>query len=289
MYYWFMMKHKFYLQLALIALFAMCIATVSYAQLLFPKVIVNTDPLPEEAQKKLVGLDSLLTIYLQNQEWAGDRYNYDFPIQMNIYFTEYIADPREDHYKAKLIATNKSDARFEDVRWEFGLRTPFAFQPSVYQPFKSVVEFYVWMLIGTEYDKLEKLGGGIYYEKARQIYLESSASIFVFGWDKRIDMLRAQVDDRNKIARELSFFYHTGIYYDEKKDYSKSKDYLYYALVKLDKVPIDVQEKFLDTEHRQFAEALLRSGYTKGITALIRMDPKHRSVYETIAPKAGGE
>jgi hypothetical protein len=257
------------------------------AQLLVPDVTVDVSPLPEEARVKLTGLDSILTKYLESQEWAGDDYQYDFPIQISIYFTEYSPDPQEDKYKAKLIATNRKDVRFEDTRWEFGLRQPIQFRPQEYNAFKSVVEFYVWMLIGTEYDKLEKLGGQPYYDRARGIYLQSSSSIYYFGWDRRNELLRAQVDESNRTARELSFFYYTGIYFDEQQDYHRSKDYLYYALVKLDKVPIDVQRRFLETNHRQFAEALVRAGYAQGVRALMQMDPQRRSIYESIAPEGG--
>lgn len=256
-------------------------------QLLFPEVIVDVQPLPQEARDKLVGLDSLLEKYLEDQEWAGDNYQYDFPVQINIYFTEYDANPQEDKYKAKLIATNKKDVRFEDTRWEFGLKTNFQFRPQEYHPFKSVVEFYVWMLIGTEYDKLEKLGGQIYFDRARAISLQSSSSIYYNGWDRRNDLLRAQTDESNKTFRELNFFYYTGIFFDEDKDYASAKDYLYYALVKLDKIPIDIQKRFLEVNHRQFAEALVRAGYPQGVTALIQLDPEHRAIYESIAPKGG--
>ncbi|MCX6600013.1 MAG: DUF4835 family protein, partial [bacterium] len=182
---------------------------------------------------------------------------------------------------------NKKDVRFEDTRWEFGLRQPVQFRPQEYHPFKSVIEFYVWMLMGTEYDKLEKLGGQPYYDRARGIYLQSSGSIYYFGWDRRNDLLRAQVDEANRIARELNFFYYTGIYFDEARDYRNAKNYLYYALVKLDKVPVDVQRRFLEDNHRQFAEALVRAGYLQGVKALIQLDPQRRSIYESIAPEGG--
>lgn len=261
----------------------------SHAQLLYPEVIVDVQRLPEEAQTKLAGLDSILVGYLETQPWAGDDYQYDYPIQINIYFTEYHPDPSEDRYKAKMIATNKQDVRLEDVRWEFGLRPPLRFQPGTFHPFTSAVEFYVWVLIGMEYDRLEKLGGQLYFDKARQLFLQSSGSIYYFGWDRRMDMLREITDPSNQTKRELDFFYYTGMYFDQRQDFKKSKDYLYYALRKLDQVTIDVQQRFLDANHRQLAEALMRAEYPKGIQALIQIDPQHRSVYESIGQPSEGE
>lgn len=271
----------------LLALLCAIAPRTADAQLLYPEVIVDTQRLPEEARTKLTGLDSTLRVFLENQEWARDDYQYDFPVQISIFFTDYTPDPQEDRYKAKLIATNLGDVRLEDTRWEFGLRPPFAFRSGTFEPFKSVVEFYVWLLVAMEYDRLEKLGGQMYFDRARQIYLESSGSIYYFGWDRRIDLLRSLVDDHNQSARELNFFFYTGIYYDEKGDLAAAKDYLYYALVKLDKVPSGTRERFLESNHRQFAEALVRAGYPKGVKALIQMDPGRRDVYESIAPEGG--
>ncbi|MDD5087384.1 MAG: DUF4835 family protein [bacterium] len=272
-----------------VCLTILLVPSLSRAQLVYPEVIVDMQRLPEEAQVKLVGLDSILVAYLETQPWAGDDYQYDFPIQINIYFTEYHPDPAEDRYKAKMIATNKQDVRLEDVRWEFGLRLPLRFQPGAFHPFASVVDFYVWVLIGMEYDRLEKLGGDSYYDKARQLFLQSSGSIYYFGWDRRMEMLREITDPSNQTKRELDFFYFTGIYFDQRQDYKNSKDYLFYSLKKLDQVTVDIQQRFLDANHRQLAEALMRAGYPKGIQVLIQLDPQHRSVYESIGQPSEGE
>jgi hypothetical protein len=284
----------------------MCVLFASFfwtgrasAQLVVPEVVINTERLPQEARDKLATLDSLMTKYLESQPWAGDNDQYDFPVQINVFFTDYTPDPQEDKYKAKLIATNKADVRFEDVRWEFGIKQPLnaaTFRAGVFHPFKSVVEFYVWMLLGTEFDKLEKLGGQTYYDKAKQIYLESSSSPYYFGWDKRIDLLRNQTDDHNKDVREFNFYYYSGIFYDDEKDYQNSASYLYYAILKLDKVPYDYLQKFLESNRQELADALVRcspkAAHPEKVKAdlakaLTQLDPDHKKVYDAIVPPNG--
>lgn len=260
------------------------------AQLALPEVSVDIQNLPEEARNKLAGLDSILTAFIadESQEWNRDEGGYDVPMQINIFFTDYNPNPQEDKYKANLIVTNLRETRLDDKRWEFGLRLPFQFPRGQFHPFTGVIEFYVWMLIGMEEDKYVKLGGRKYYDKARQVVLQSTGSLYYFGWDKRDELLRSYIGDRNTTLREFNFFYNTGLYYDSLRNYTASKDYLYYALVKLEKLPIDEQRKVFETDYRQFAEALKRAGYEKGIRALIRLDPAHAAIYETIAPKEGG-
>lgn len=270
---------------------ACILPATAFAQLVIPEVLVDIQRLPEEAQNKLEGLDSLLTTFLRDpsQKWNRDDNQYDLPVQVSVYFTDYTANPQEDKYKANLIITNKQDARYDDKRWEFGLGQPIRFSSAQYDPFTGVILFYLWMIIGNEEDKYEKLGGRQNYEEARSVYLESTTSIYYFGWDKRIELLRSVVDESNDTTRELTFFYYTGIYFDEQGDYAMAKDYLYYALVKLNKVPGDIRDRFLELNHRQFAEALIRAGYTKGVSDLMGLDPGRREIYESVLPEGGVE
>ncbi|MBU1707569.1 hypothetical protein KKB28_06615, partial [bacterium] len=112
-------------------------------------------------------------------------------------------------------------------------------------------------------------------------------SIFVYGWDKRNDLLRAYVSTDNTIPREMTFFWSTGQYFYQKNDYPTAKDYLYYALVKLEKVPVGVQNTFLETNYQEFGEMLVRVGYANGLKTLKRIDPGRASEYDRILTEGG--
>lgn len=249
--------------------------------MLYPEVSVDLQRLPEEARNKLVGIDSVLTQFLRDTRhpWNRDDGGYDLPIQVNVYFTEYSPNPLEDKYKANLIITNKRDARFEDKRWEFGMRTPYTPGQASFDPFMSVIEYYVWLLIANEEDKYEKLGGNRYFDKARSVQLSSTSSIYYTGWDKRSDLLRELSDDGNNTYREFLFFYFTGLYYDENGAYDDSKAYLHYALLRLDALPIDRRNQILEAEHTSLATALKDCQYDRGIEVLRRMDPARADYY----------
>jgi hypothetical protein len=256
-------------------------------QRLVPEVQVNVDRMPQEAQAKLQGLQEKLQEYIERKTWVNDDYHYDLNVLISIYFTDYAAGPPEDKYKARLMVTNQSDARFEDRRWDFSLRADYQFRENEYDPLTSVIEFYIWMIYGMEFDKLEKLGGRYYYDRARDIILQSSRSFFVYGWDKRDELLRQQVSTDNTIAREMTFFWDTGMYYYDGNDYGKAKDYLYYALDKLQKVTAEVQSRFLESNYLKLGEALVQVGYADGIRTLKRIDPGRASEYDRILSEGG--
>jgi hypothetical protein len=271
------------------ALFLFAHVPGALAQKLVPELQINVDKMPQEAQTKLQGLQEKLQDYIERRRWADNDYGYDLKVRIIIYFTDYSPGPPEDKYKASITVSNLADPNeyFEDRRWDFSLRQPYQFQENEYNPLTSVIEFYIWMIYGMEFDKLEKLGGRPYYDKARDIVLQSNRSFFVFGWDKRSDLLREQVSTDNTIARELSFFWDTGMYFYNQNDYKKAKDYLYYALVKLEKVPAETQSHFLELNYQKLGEALVRVGYIDGISTLKRIDPGRASEYDRMVSEAG--
>jgi hypothetical protein len=275
-------------------------ATAGRGAKMIPEVSVDTQPLAEEARTKLQGLDSSLVQYLRRQRWVEERdyEDVEIPVQISIYFTSYSPAAQEDHYEAKLIVTNKKDARLEDVHWEFGLRPPYEFRPSVFDPFKSVVEFYTWFILGIEYDKLEDLGGQHYYDKARELHLQSTGSIYAHGWDQRIQKLRDQTSDRNKPYREFSFYYAGAVFADEQQDAAEAARFLYWAIVALGRTDADFQLNFFDTNRRQLLEVLRRANVpsrdpagekAKMVEALSRLDPQHRQDYESVKSPSGGQ
>ncbi len=261
----------------------------AFGQRLIPEVQVNVDQVPQEAQAKLEGLDMKLQDYLERKRWGSNEYRYDLNVRVSIYFTDYIPGPPEDKFKASLIVTNLMDANahFEDRRWDFSLAAGYQFRENEYSPLISMIEFYIWMVYGIEYDKLEKLGGRRYLDKARDVILQSNRSFFVYGWDKRNDLLRDYISTDNTIPREMSFFWSTGRYFYEKNDYPKAKDYLYYTLVKLEKVPVGVQNKFLESNYQELGEMLVRVGYANGLKKLKRIDPGRASEYNRILTEGG--
>jgi len=254
------------------------------AQLLHPEVSVDLRALPEEAQVKLRGIDSTLQRYIAEQRhpWNRDDGAYDLPVQVSIYVTDYTPNPAEDKYKANIIVTNKDDYRYEDKRYEFGIRSPYQPGQGSFDPFFSVIEFYLWILIGNEEDKYEKLGGNRYFDRARQIQLQAASSIYYEGWDKRDILLRSMMDESNKTYREFEFFYHTGLYYDEVGQAEDTKAYLHYALLKLDGLLPDKRAQILESEHAALATALKNCDYQNGIEALRKMDPAHKEAYDRI-------
>ena len=151
----------------LIILVAILIVPAS-AQRIQAKIEVTLDKLPMDNQQRLSDLQAQLDRYINAYEWCPNNYNYTVPVSINIYFEEAKATSREDRYEARLIISNESDVQYSDYRWDFDLDAhPQLAHSPTYNAFTGMIDFYMYLILGFEFDRIEKLGGRDYFQKAR--------------------------------------------------------------------------------------------------------------------------
>lgn len=256
-----------------------------FGQALVAEVTVTTDKLPQEHRNLLMNLKNLTETYINSQEWAPDEYGYDVYLDMEIVFEKAQAVSFENRYSAVIVVSNRKDAQFSDKRWDFSLEPGknLVYSPE-FDPYRSLIDYYIQVVLGYEFDKVKKFGGNPYFEKARQICQAASFSSRYFnGWDKRLNQLENYLKKENEHFRYLNYLYYTGewLYYEE-RDRQEAKKYLLYAIKQLDKVPKDRLNRFFDLNYYNFANALAEYGDTKSLTRIASLDPDHADLYERL-------
>ncbi|HEB84778.1 MAG TPA: DUF4835 family protein [Bacteroidetes bacterium] len=273
--------------LILLLLFSFSVSRAA-AQRLVATVRVDLERLPQENQNKLRGLNRIIEAYINQREWGPDDYNYDVPLDFDIYFEEAFAISFEDRYKARLVISNRSNFQHTDRRWEFPLApgVQLVYSES-FDPFRSLIDYYVYMVLGYEYDKVKKFGGTPYFETARQISQSARfSSRYFLGWDKREEWVEAQLKKENERVRYLNFLYYTGewLFYTE-RDPETAKQYLLYAAKQLDKVPKDKLKRFFDLNYFNYANALAEYKEYTALSKLASLDPDHADLYQKLLKK----
>ncbi len=230
-----------------------------YSQQLIAEINVNYDRLPQENQNKLQGLDRIIEAYINQREWAPNDYGYDIYLDMEIHFEEFKPISFEDRYAARVAISNRSDAQYNDRRWDFPL------EPGVkliygnqFDPFRSMIDYYIHMVLGHEFDKVKKFGGLQYFETARQIAQNARFSSRYFnGWDKREEWVEDTLEKENDHYRYLNFLYYTGewLFYEE-RDRDTAKQYVLYAVKQMDKIPDKKLERFFELNYYNLADML---------------------------------
>ncbi len=282
-----MLKNTFpAIVLAILFSFA-CFSRVE-AQRVNAAVTANLERLPQENQNKLMGLDRVIENYLNQTDWGPDEYDYDYYVDIEVFFEKVQPVSYEDRYTARFVISNRNDAVYNDKRWDFKLDTGFQLNYSnQFDSFRSMLDFYMQMILGHEYDKVKKFGGQTHFEEARQIARNARFSSHFFnGWDKREKLVEDYIAPENQHYRYVNFLYYTGewLYYEE-RDRENAKQYLLYAIKQLDRVPEEERERFFNLNHYNFANALAEYQEFSSLSRIAAMDPEHAEVYQRLLDK----
>ncbi len=270
----------------LLGLFVTCPSAP--AQRLVASVTVDFVRLPQENQNKLIGLEKIIEAYINQREWGLDDYGYNVPLDFEIHFEEAKAISFEDRYSARVVVSNQSNAQYIDRRWEFPLEPGVQLIHSEqFEPFRSFIDYYVFMILGHEFDKVKKFGGQEYFESARRIVQNARfSSRYFLGWDKREEWVEELLSEISGHTRYLNFLYYTGewLYYDE-RDREAAKQYLLYAIKQLDKVPEEKLKRFFELNYYNYANALADYREFTALSKLASLDPDHADLYQRLLKK----
>jgi len=201
-----------------------CSVTLS-AQELNPTVNVVLDQLSMDDRQEVKGMAATVTNYLNSvryssRDWEGER----IPVDLTIYIT----GRSGNQYSARLAVVSKRlvngevgsgaallrtyDKKF-DFTWSYN--PTLTYQPLRYDPFTSVIDFYMLVAIGLDLDTYEDLGGDRMYGAAKQIAQSGNAAgVTQFstnyqpGEFTRMALISELTDLRYAGLRRLMYDYH---------------------------------------------------------------------------------
>ncbi|MCX6141268.1 MAG: DUF4835 family protein [Candidatus Kapabacteria bacterium] len=198
------------------------------AQELDPTVTVNVDALPSDQRQELLSMASVVKMYLQtnrytNADWDGPR----IPIDITIY----VNSRNENRYTGRLSVVSKrlinntpgtggGLLRIFDQDWtfEWAFNPTLSYQPLRYDPFTSVIDFYMLLAIGLDMDTYDDLGGTNMYKVAQQIAQTGNAigisqfsTVYQPGQFTRMSLVTEFNDQRYQGLRRLIFDYHDAV------------------------------------------------------------------------------
>lgn len=187
-------------------------------------VTVNYRQLSGSSFTFLQELETLIEEYINKNTWTEDRFRPEERIQcsMQLIFQEALT---QTSFRAQLIVTsrrpiygteqNSNVLQINDnsLQFEFSQGTPLIFDTERYNPLTTVLNFYVYIMLGYDYDTFSELGGQPYFQKARRMVEIAQARNGV-GWDalggdrSRAELVTQLMDPRFEPLRKAYFQYH---------------------------------------------------------------------------------
>ncbi len=271
-------------------LFAMLMNVhVALAQRIEAKVELKLQALPQDKQQKLRNFAEQVEHYINSYEWCDDPWQTTVAVDIQL-ILEDISSGAEDRYRGQMLIHNNYDIQFFDKRWRFAYQAGDILQHNegTLNSFTSMIDYYIYLILGGEFDKWGTLEGTPYYEKARHIAEQSKFGLgrYIEGWDRRLDQANYFLSDRHKPFREMVDYYFYGLSF-VREDNAKARKHCATAIQMLDKILSNDPEneyakKFIEAHYSEMIEIFRRAKNKEPVRTLLVLDPGHERLYRDI-------
>lgn len=266
-------------------------ASSVFAQRIEATVNPDLGRLGQEAEQKLAGFTETLEQYLNNSPWCEDIW--DTPIYLNVQLSlQYSPSGTEDRYTGRMVIDNSYDILFTDTRFRFAYQQNemLNYDENRATSLTALINFYVNMVLGGEFDKWGTLAGQRYYEKARRIAEQAKFNLseFQLGWDYRLEDVDQILSERHRPFREMVDYYYYGISYID-QDNAKTRKHVATAIEMLDEIlrrdPDDeFAQNFIKAHFQEIVEIYRYAVDQQPLRTMMVLDndAAHKRVYEDI-------
>ncbi len=210
-----------------VCLSLLCIVSVlTKAQELNARVTINSDQVQSTNKQVFTTLQNALTEFINNKKWTDATFavNERIDCSMTILITEIVSDnsfkgeiqiqARRPVYNSSYTTTllNHRDTEFSFDYTEF---EPLEYTENVLNSnLIATVVFYIYVILGLDFDSFSSKGGGDFLQQAQQIVSLAQAQTSWTGWkafenDRNRHALATALQDNTSDAfREMWYNYH---------------------------------------------------------------------------------
>ena len=155
-------------------------------QVLGPKLTSTAD------KETLEALQGLIIEFLNNRAWTEDKFGEEEKIECSFVLT--IDSKSGDNFQGSLQVqsrrpiyntsyhSNLFNFKDKDITFIYARNTPIDFSKGVFlNNLTSILAYYVYMVLGYDYDSYEEFGGDAYFTEAQNITVNAQNAIGV-GW-----------------------------------------------------------------------------------------------------------
>jgi hypothetical protein len=273
---------------------------LTYAQEVDCTIRVNYEAVAATGKELLVDFGEDVRQYVNNYKWGPENLDQKIKCTMDIFIQSITGD---DRYAAQvfigskrpIFGTEKSSAvvRLLDDNWEFTYirGRSINHNPYTFNDLASFLDFYVYLVIGFDYDTYEILGGTPFFQKASEI-ASLGRSSGQKGWQltagsySRLQLMDEILNPKFAAVRKASYTYHYAGLDSLAVDPQRGTANILAALEAIGKTRKEVDPRtilikvFFEAKNLEIADVFAhypdRSVYLK----LGEIDPSHIQTYE---------
>ncbi len=230
------------------------------------------------------GFEQRLTQYIHDYDWSKTGDPTPLPVDIQIVI-ERASDEGEFRFvTATLYVTNGKELQFLDENAKFVLRKggTFYHDLTTIDPFLSIIDFYMFLILGDEMDTLGRFLGTSFFQSARSLATQAKA---VHGsWDARVELATEFLDTRYQDYRLMKDHFYEGMSLFEEGDVAGARTSAKNAVDLMEKMLTQVltknhTERFLQVHHLDLCKVFSGGRDLKVFDRLVQMDPKNKDTY----------
>jgi hypothetical protein len=268
-------------------------------------VKVNTDAVPTTHKDLLVNFADDIRAYLENYNWGGGDASEKVKCTIDIFFksvsgdNQYVAQAFIGSQRPRFM-TDQSTAvlRLMDESWEFTYvkDRPINHSPRMFSDLASFLDFYMFLIMGYDYDTYDELSGTINLQKAFLV-ANLGMSSGQKSWQRsttqfsRTQLVADLLDPKFEPVRRASWIYHyCGIDSLSLRPH-QAQENMITALEMIGRVRKTVDPRnlafraFFDAKHMELAEVFRTYPEESVYDMLVRVDPGNQTAYEAARKK----
>lgn len=199
---------------------------IGQAQELNARVTINTDKVQATNKQVFTTLQTALTDFVNNRKWTDATFAVNERIECT--FTLIINEmPTEDSFKGEIqvlarrpvynssYTTTLLNFRDRQLEFEYVEFDPLEYTENTLQSnLTAIIAFYVYTILGLDFDSFALNGGNAYLQQAQQIVNLAQAQASWTGWkafdsnQNRHAIATALTDNTSEAFREMWYTYH---------------------------------------------------------------------------------
>ncbi len=285
------------------------LATTSQSQEINCRIQVNSSQVQGSNKSVYEELQKALFEFLNNQIWTNHVYTMEERIECSFLLNITNAISADD-FKGTLQVTStrpvyKSgyDSPMiniidKDIRFRYAEGQALEYSETSHDELTALFAYYVYLIIGVDYDSFSNLGGTPFFEKAEKIVSTAQSSAFT-GWKSfenrknRYWLIENHLNSQYSALRAFSYSYHRLALDNMHAKPADSRTTIAADLSPLLKVHQQkrgsyIMQVFFDAKSDEIVNILSESYSSEGTRAfniLKQIDPGHLSKYEKIIKK----
>lgn len=268
-------------------IFFLFLSGILWSQSFVPNISIEGQNLDPQEKRIINELSHTIERYIESNTFSNELYDLQVPYRITIYVTQINQSGSKLSISASGFFSNEYDQRYIDNAWEFEFTEGEAlYREMVYHPLRDMIDYYGYIIMATEMDGIDDLGGNSLFDHAYEIYSRASGSRWSKGWNSRKEDLDKLTGDFR--LRKARYYYNQALWAIDDDEGTKGWYFLENALnLLLESRRLDPQNKFLNffiEEHYKESEYFVKVYQDTGLLPLFReLAPEHEDFFDEVA------